>query len=293
MKKHILFLFLFMFIAIQLHSQNILVIDSLTQKPIPYITVRYNENDGTYTDEKGYFTVNNKSNDSVMLSHIAYNNYSIKAALIKDTIIMSPKTKPLHEIIITNANSVKHIDFLKKNFNHGSFPISSRVELVTLIIPGTENANAMITKLELRFEKKRFEKTEKDIKTLFRINIYTVQQEQIHDKIFTSAVYNRNSLKQEKVELDLTDSDIQLSENGLFIGIEVIGDVAVNGTLTANNNSVRPLLTDRTTNDYTAKTFLRYTFDGKKKLQPLNTVLENNVDPKTKRNLSFGLTLTK
>ncbi len=285
---------LFLLFLNNMQSQSIIVIDSLNHKPIPFVNIQFNKNNGTYTNENGVFEVNRNTKDTLRLSHISYTDYEVKASDVKDTIILSPNAILLTEVKITNGKkTIKYVDFPRKNSSFGSFPVISKSEIITLITPNIENAYSTITKLDFKFEKKKYEENNNNIKTAFRVNIYDSKKEKIKNKIYSSEVFIIDATKKEKIEIDLNNEYIELSNNGLFIGIEVIGDIDQNGNITKEKSSIRPILTDNTINDYSAKTFLKYTFDKKLNLNPINDIFEKNLNSKINRNLSFGMTISK
>lgn len=292
MKNYLFLLLLLVFNNVK--SQNIVVIDSTSRKPIPFVNIQFSKNSGTYTNENGIFEINKNIKDTLRFSHISYNPYIIKASEIKDTIILSPNAILLKEVRITNGKKItKYLDFPKKNSSFSSFPVISKSEIVTLIIPNIENINSIISKLDFKFEKKKLEEYKNNLKTAFRINIYSSKNEKIKNKIYSSDVFIIDATKKEKIELNIDNENIELSKNGLFIGIEVIGDIDQGGNITKEKSSIRPILTDNTINDYSAKTYLKYTFDNKLNLSPINEIFEKNTKSKINRNLSFGMTIYK
>ncbi|TRX21336.1 carboxypeptidase-like regulatory domain-containing protein [Flavobacterium franklandianum] len=291
--KYIYILFLAFFFNAQ--SQNILVLDSLNHKPIPFVNIILNNNNnGTYTNESGYFEVNKKLKDTLFFSHISYNSIQVKASEIKDTIILSPNAILLKEVKISNGKQqTKFIDFPKKNSSYGSWPVTSMSEIVTLIIPNLQNEDSKIKKLEFNFVKRKLDEFKSNLRTAFRINIYSSKKGEIDSKIYSSDACIINAYNKEKIEIDLGNENIELNKKGIFIGIEVIGDIDENGNLSKEMASIRPVLSDNSINDYTATTFLKYIFDKKQKLKPLNEIFSEKIFSKISRNLSFGMTISK
>lgn len=276
------------------HSQNVLVLDSINKKPIPFVNIFIGNNKGTYTNEYGYFNINRKSKDTLFLSHITYNSLQIKVSEIKDTLFLSPNAIILKEIIINKGKQqTKFIDFPKRNSSYGSWPITSMSEIVTLIIPSKKNENSKIQKLEFNLLKNKFNGFGNNLKTAFRINIYSTKNNEIEDTIYSSDVFSINSYLKEKIELDLSNENVEFYRKGIFIGIEVIGDIDSNGNLSKEKSSIRPALSSNSTEDYKATTFLKYTFDKKLKLKPINEIFLENIKIKIDRNLSFGMTISK
>ena len=275
------------------HSQNVLVLDSINKKPVPFVNIFIGNNKGTYTNEYGYFNVDRKLKDTLLLSHIAYNNLHIKVSEIKDTIILSPNAIILKEVIINKGKQQsKFIDFPKRNSSYGSWPITSMSEIVTLITPNKKNENSKIQKLEFNFLKKKFNEFGKNLKTALRINMYSSKNNEIEDTIYRSNVFIINSYLKEKIELDLSNEEVKFNRKGIFIGIEVIGEIDSNGNLSKEKSSIRPALSSNSIEDYKATTFLKYTFDKKLKLKPINEIFLEKLNVIIDRNLSFGMTIS-
>ena len=113
MKIYILLIFVFAFSKTQ--SQNIIVVDSTNHQPIPFVNVYFSKNNGTFTNENGVFNLNNRKQDTIKFSHISYNEYEIIASNIRDTIILSPNSIILKEVLVSNGKKIsKYIDFQKK-----------------------------------------------------------------------------------------------------------------------------------------------------------------------------------
>ena len=92
------------------HAQTItsVVIDSASQKPIPYVTVQL-KNKGVITNEEGRFTfqldTNNQPTDTLSISCIGYR--SIKRPINQFTenqIVLAAKVIDLNPVIVTNKN---------------------------------------------------------------------------------------------------------------------------------------------------------------------------------------------
>jgi hypothetical protein len=293
MKKHHLIIILTLFFN-NLFGQKIVVVDSVNKKPIAFVSVRFNKENGTYTDENGTFELNKTAKDTLIFSHISFDELVLKATNIKDTIIMSPNAIIIKEITVTNGKeSIKYIDFPKKKSSYGSFPVFAKSEIISLVVPNSENSNATIKKINFNFSKNKSTPQNESIRTAFKVNIYNAKNKKVKEKIFSSETYTINTTKKDKIEIDLTNESIEFSENGIFIGIEAIGDIGKNGNLINNQSSIRPLLSDNNIVDYSSATYIRYTFDRKQNLKPLNDFPEKMSNSKMNRNLSFGLTISK
>lgn len=84
------------------------ILDSITQKPIPYVTVLLN-NKGVITNEEGQFTFlldeHVKATDSLLISCIGYESLGKPINEFTEKLIyLSPKAIELREVIVSNKN---------------------------------------------------------------------------------------------------------------------------------------------------------------------------------------------
>ncbi len=89
-------------------SQTIIVKDSITNEPIPFVSVYFGNDTGGYTDENGKITIPNEA-EQIRLSHICYETKSIsKITADSQTIFLAPKSINLDEVAIS-AKAPKRI----------------------------------------------------------------------------------------------------------------------------------------------------------------------------------------
>lgn len=294
--RKFLILIIIIFTFNNTHSQNrIIVLDSLNLKPIPFANISFDKNNGLYTDENGYFEINKNSNDTLYISHVSYNSYTIKTSEIKDTIILSQNAILLKEVVVSNKNRVsKYIDFPKKNNNFSSWPVSPKSEIVTLIIPNLENTNSILKNFTFNFVKKKEKNSNITNQTAIRINLYTADKNQnIKKHIYSSQIIYINPNKKEKLELEVEQKEILLTKYGLFLGLEVIGDIDSSGNILKEKSFVHISLTDNKIDDYSSKSYIKYVFDRKLNLTDINDIIKNTSGKAVNSSMSFGMTIYK
>ena len=96
---------------------QIIIIDSINNKPISSVNVHYGQNKGATTNEDGYFELpENQIIDTLNISHISYQSKMILFSNLKenDTIFLTPSTINLDEIVL---NSFKAKDTIIKAIN--------------------------------------------------------------------------------------------------------------------------------------------------------------------------------
>ena len=118
--KKIYLIFIFLVLS-KISSQEIsgVIIDSLSQNPIPFANVTSNFNKNTITNEEGRFRLfkdipfTNK--DSIYLSSIGYNSLSLGVNLTDEfKILLSPKIIELETVVVTNREELTAIEIINK-----------------------------------------------------------------------------------------------------------------------------------------------------------------------------------
>ena len=118
--KKIYLIFIFLVLS-KISSQEIsgVIIDSLSQNPIPFANVTSNFNKNTITNEEGRFRLfkdipfTNK--DSIYLSSIGYNSLSLSVNLTDEfKILLSPKIIELETVVVTNREELTAIEIINK-----------------------------------------------------------------------------------------------------------------------------------------------------------------------------------
>jgi len=130
MPQSILF-FLMLLISFFGHAQTLssVIVDSATQKPIPYVTVQL-KNKGVITNEEGRFSFqldrDIQPTDSLFISCIGYASIAKPIdQFTETTIILSAKAIELNPVIVTNKNFTPEEiielveDSISKNYNLG------------------------------------------------------------------------------------------------------------------------------------------------------------------------------
>src|SRR5690606_7354005 len=224
--KKILFLY-FLSICYLGYPQTFVVADSLTKAPLAFATVILDEKEMLYSNEKGVFAVQNHF-ENITVTYLGYDDFTSKKQQLKDTIFLSPKPFDLEEVTITNHSThIQKIGYLKKAKPIRSLPLSPKNEFVIKIIPKSDYVNSYIEIVEFPLAKvKNYNETDKLYKNapaVVRVNIYTVKNELPYQKIFSSEPIKFIMSDKEMITVDISREMIQLPEEGLCFGIEMIG----------------------------------------------------------------------
>ncbi len=297
--KKILF-FYFLSIWCLSYSQTFVVADSLTKEPLAFATVVLDEKEMLYSNEKGAFTVKNNF-ENVTVTYLGYNDFTSKKLLLKDTIFLSPKPFELQEVTITNHNTpLQKIGYLKRAKLLYSLPIRPKTELVICITPNEKHINSYIETIEFPLRKIKFynetDKLYKNVPAVVRVNIYTVKNKLPDQKIFSSEPIKFIMSNKELIKVDISSEMIQLPEEGLCFGIEMIGRINQDGEFVVENSYASAIFTDKDSPDYTAQTY-HNVFLGNDNLYDMNDFFNEQAFKILKKhtyrnyNLAIGLTL--
>lgn len=207
---------IFFFFSISLVAQTKgIVKDSLTGKPISYVNIWVeNENSATTSEEDGTFSINVSENKNLIFSALGYEKKTIKASQ-SATVFLNSKAFDLDEVVISNSIGTKQI-----------------------VIGQTENAMAQAFDNGPRMDVKYFPYNPKYAKTKYikKVTLYTDSriedatiklrffkvdangypgEEMLYKALIVSV---KNGTKNNKI--DLSDYNLVMPKNGLFVGFE-------------------------------------------------------------------------
>src|SRR5690606_36313785 len=149
---------------------------------------------------------------------------------IEDTIYLSTELTQLDEVIIVNRDNKNRIVYKKPkgaNYN-GSSVLNPKNEIFLILIPNGLSTDTFINDITFYFERKlglQNDKKEmlKAVDGVIRFNIYNVDNEMPSTHMYASEPIEISSFKKDEVVLNLSDEFINIPEDGICIGIEMIG----------------------------------------------------------------------
>jgi hypothetical protein len=275
MKIKILFFFTLLFIT-EANSQDIIVLDCKTKKTLSYVTIFNIKNKiGFYTNEKGSFSLADLKSDSLYISHISYKTLNLKTSEIKDTIFLNPNLEILDEInIISGKSKEKTIGYIKKTKTL-SWNIKEKTELATLINYKKKYKSAYIKKiylpigkLQLHLIDNKIKESYPNFKSIFRIHIYSNSNGSPGVEILDKPlVIECNEKTLDIIEINILEKFIKLPQNGVFIGVEMIGELDnKRNLLDKKGKLILPsfLFTRKKKNNILSETFIKTIIDNGK-----------------------------
>ncbi|HQH18701.1 MAG TPA: hypothetical protein PKZ43_04035 [Bacteroidales bacterium] len=158
-------------------SQNIkiIVIDSVTNLPIPFSNVIFDNMSGTYTNNQGVFFTN-KTTGNLRIANIAYLSKNIKTPL-NDTIVkLKPAIFQLNEIVIKPNNKTLFLGFYKYKTEFTYSGLSG--DEIAVLIPYNKNYISQIQDVLIEFDNRKIVKKDLDVNftCVFKLNFYSVKE---------------------------------------------------------------------------------------------------------------------
>ena len=258
-------LVILMLISLSMSAQiKGVVKDSVTGKPIAYVNIWVeNENIGSTSEENGTFSINtNEKTKKLIFLALGFEKKIIKASQANE-VILKPEATEIEEIVISRRRETKLIEIGKtKNKTYQAFDNGPRIDVKYFPYLPYYKKTKYIKQVSIY--------TDSHIENAtFKIHFYNVDPngfpgEEILNKDFIVSV--KKGMK--KTAFDISDFNLQLPKNGVFVGFE---------KLVIEKNKIETTITDFNTNktrtqktyfpfvlyNYVEKEFL-YTFSGGK-----------------------------
>lgn len=203
------------------------VVDSMTQTPIPFVSIGIRGNDvGTVSDKNGLFELSvsrTKINDSLIISSIGYKKQGflisgfLPESQLEREILLDAETVNLQEIKITGKKLRRDVlgnEATPSGVGMTAFKFSSLGNEIGLLC----KVNGKITYLE-EFGVDIFLN---DYDTLFfRLNVYTLEEGLPKENILREPIYLKFSGVKGKASVDLTPYNIVVDED-FVVSLEYI-----------------------------------------------------------------------
>lgn len=290
MNKYI-FYFLF-FLGSNIQSQDIIIVDSITKKPIEFASVRI-KNDGFYSDRKGRVRIDGIINDTISFFHLAYHTKNIFLNKIPDSVFLNPKIIELDEIILGAKTNILEIKPAKKSRNYGSWVLMPKSELISYLYPRSDFIGLPINKIVIPFERKKELKEKTNSYAYMRLSIRSVKDSLLGKLLWASESLKISGTQNDKIEIDFENKPILFDSKGIAVVIELIGYFENEKRLNESDVYVRPMLTKKPNKGFHSETFYRYIFKNRQNVERLKSHLGYGFPEfgTVERNLSIGLTL--
>ncbi|MDA0176051.1 MULTISPECIES: carboxypeptidase-like regulatory domain-containing protein [Mesoflavibacter] len=241
--------FLIFIISIQLGFSQTFVKDSLNNQPVSFATIDFGNGYGTFADEEGKFYYSEKlykGIDTLAISALGYKKKKVATNQLGNSVLLNQESSMLEEVIVTATPKGKYkLVTLKPNGHEDYFKcwLPTIESEIAVFFPNNSPNTKRISKLLLpiKTEAKNWDKRHKDkhekrpFSTLFRVQFYDNNNGLPGDVLtYEKILFIANQDTDPIFEFDVTNSNIIIPEDGIFVSIQVLGYTDKDGKLLPN-----------------------------------------------------------
>lgn len=204
------------------------VLDKVTNEPIPYVNISILESTiGTSSDDDGSYSININEEDvdkNIHLSSLGYKDTTLTVTSFTKlkTIYLQPLAEELDEVVITEKFEEEFLEInkIKKNRLRGGYASGSKPWILALYFPYDEkySKTEYLNSLKVYVNRSSFIKR---YKSKFRIRIYDVDEKGMPggDLLIEDLIVETKK-KQKEAIIDLSKFNIVFPKKGLFVALE-------------------------------------------------------------------------
>lgn len=214
-----------------------LLVDSFSHDPIPYASLFFTKSDvGFYTDSNGSFELDNTwhQQDTLLISCMGYKSISIDLKkLINDTLFLVPQIEYLEEVtVVSPIIKTRFVGYGKKT-KKISWPLRQGDQIGVLMKLTTEGHGSpvRIKTIQIPVDKRRFMQQggenidNLNFNTIVKVNLYTFCDDKPCESLLKKPIIiNYNQESSNVISIDLTEKNIFLPNDGIFLAIEMVRD---------------------------------------------------------------------
>lgn len=218
-------------------SRKLIVLDSISKVPLKYASINFLNGYGVYSDEDGQFTIADKTIESIEVSHVSYYSRKMYVSKLNDTIILlKPKMIELEEIVVKRIEKLKATKSVTvkpqthKDYNKLFY---SAIGLQLALKINSAEKQSYLKNIEIPLLREKDDATRKlypekkyPYKTLIKIEVLESVNDSPGEKLYDFATYE--IIDSEKIKNSFIyefKEEIEIPENGLYIGVTFIGSV--------------------------------------------------------------------
>lgn len=225
------------------------IIDKETSFPISYATISFGNGNGIFADDDGKFTFTKKlyhDIDTLYISSLGYKDLKIATENLQETITLESLSEELQEVIVQVKPTGKFkIETLKPTLHDDYFKcwLPTIESELAVFFPNENQKPKQITTLYLPIkteasnwnDRKKSNVKKRPFSTLFKVQFYEKNNGLPGDVLSYEKVIFRVTEQSENVfELDITENDIFIPKNGIFVSIQILGYTDKQGKLLPN-----------------------------------------------------------
>jgi hypothetical protein len=225
------------------------IIDEETSFPISYATISFGNGNGIFADDEGKFTFTKKlynDIDTLYISSLGYRELKVATENLKETLFLESLSEELQEVIVQVKPTGKFkLKTLKPTLHDDYFKcwLPTIESEIAVFFPNENQKPKQITTLYLPIkteasnwsDRKKSNTKKRSFSTLFKVHFYENNNGLPGDVLSYEKVIFRVTEQSENVfELDITENDIFIPKNGIFVSIQILGYTDKQGKLLPN-----------------------------------------------------------
>lgn len=248
MTKYTILLIAFLVSSITLAQTTIL--DKENKNPVSYATISFGNGNGIFADDEGTFIFTKKlyaDIDTLYISALGYENFKIATTNLSKQIELTPFQDALDEVLLnyfpkgkSKTETLKptvHDDYYKCWLPTIESEIAVYFKNDNPAKPKKINTLLLPIKVEAKDWSKRKTKTSNKIpfSTLFRVQFYKNNNGVPGDVLtYDKIVFRVTEASESIFEVNVTNNDIFMPKDGLFVSLQVLGYTDKAGKLLPN-----------------------------------------------------------
>ena len=240
-------LFILVICFSSLGTAQTVVKDSETQQPVSYATISFGNGQGIFADDEGLFIFKEKlysDVDSLFISALGYEDLSLSTANLPNHILLKPEAFDLDEVVLNITSKKYKVEKLKPSIDDDYFkcwlptieseiavyfPYNGKLQQIeSVLFPISVESKDWKKRKQSNAEKKSFS-------TLFKVKFYKNDNGQPGDILIYENIVFRATEKNAKIfDLNVSEYNITVPKDGLFVSLQVLGYTDKNGKLLPN-----------------------------------------------------------
>ena len=243
-KPHLLVLFL---VISLLSFSQITVSNKVSKFPVSYATVSFGNGNGIFADDAGVFIFNKKlypDIDSLYISALGYKDLNISTINLPQQLYLEPQADELDEIIIGIKRKFK-TEKLKPYLDDDYYKcwLPTIESEIAVFFPNKDRKLKRIAsvKFPMALESRDWNKRKKSnsdkkvFSTLFKVNFYDNENGKPGNVLtYETIVFRATEKDGDFHELNVTEHDISIPKEGVFVSLQVLGYTDKAGKLLPN-----------------------------------------------------------
>lgn len=231
-----------LFITISGFAQKqLIVLDSITKKPVAYAGINLNNNYGIYSNDNGTATIADSLVNRATITSIGYAGKIVALQKEVEIVYLAPEPIELNEVVVTQAKKIKRKEQIVKPKIHqdnNAIQMSRATAQYAFLVPANK-ADTYLTAIALplikiAFEAEGYPGVFKKVvfRTLVRIEVLANNNGLPGEKLNNYEQYAviTNAVNDKKFDL-LLNEELPLPAEGLFVQLTMLGKADENGNL--------------------------------------------------------------